>query len=300
MIRLKNKAGHKFPSGYSSRRAFIEFVVESFEGDTLFHSGKLDATGARIINSDEVGLSDYEPHYDFIDSEDKVQIYEIVAGDVEGTPTNILERAAETLKDNRLVPYGFSQNHSVYDTTRVEGEALFDPNFNSIDSEFGTGTDDIIYSIPNEFIQDTYDGIVRVNVWYQSMPPRWIESLFDYESPEIDSFREMYEANGAQPILIQHLEVDVAFESGVDSIDNDSFVSIYPNPSFNGFTTLNWSGLDANSVYEVYNSAGARVGAGALKLPTGSVELQLPQASGMYLVKIHHKGGVITKRVARK
>ena len=77
-------------------------------------------------------------------------------------------------------------------------------------------------------------------------------------------------------------------------------MSIYPNPSFNDFTTLSWRGLSGNNVYEIYNSAGARMKAGSLRGRSGSVELKLPVSSGMYLIKIHHDDGVITKRVAKK
>ena len=148
VIKLRNKAGHKFPSGYPSRRAFVEFLITDAQGQTVFHSGKLDSSGSSILNADEVGLSGYEPHYDIINSEEQVQIYEVVDGDVTGNPTNIQERAAIKLKDNRLVPYGFSMNHSVYDTTSIVGEAIYDPNFNINGSMTGTGSDNVIYSIP--------------------------------------------------------------------------------------------------------------------------------------------------------
>ncbi|MBK7084529.1 MAG: hypothetical protein IPH53_07620 [Flavobacteriales bacterium] len=42
-------------------------------------------------------------------------------GDVNGDVTTVLERAASTINDNRLVPQGFSTAHYAYDTTRIEG-----------------------------------------------------------------------------------------------------------------------------------------------------------------------------------
>jgi hypothetical protein len=110
-LKLKNKAGHKFPSGYPSRRAFVELQVISIaDGETLFHSGEIDN------NNEVVGLDpNFEPHYEVINQEDQVQIYEIVPADVNANFTTVLERAAFSLKDNRLPPVGFKTNHAVYD-----------------------------------------------------------------------------------------------------------------------------------------------------------------------------------------
>lgn len=300
VVQLRNKAGHKFPSGYPSRRAFIEFLITDVVGDTIFHSGQLDSSGASIINADEVGLTDYETHFDIITSEEQVQIYEVVDGDVTGQPTNIQERAAIKLKDNRLVPYGFSINHNVYDTTSIVGEALFDPNFNSNGVITGTGSDDVVYSISSEYFGTETTLNIVVNIWYQSMPPRWVNSMFDYESPEIDLFQSLFEDHGSAPILVASVSEQISIENSIIDVDKHMYVSVYPNPSFDGNTTLSWRGLGSNSVYEIYNSAGARMDAGSLRGRSGSTELKLPVASGMYLVKIHHEDGVITKRVAKK
>ena len=102
-LNLRNKTGHKFPSGYPSRRAYVEFVVTNQHGDTVFSSGVLNAEHYLPQENES-----YEPHYDVIRTEDEVQIYEMVMGDVNGDVTTVLERAVVPLKDNRLVPRGFS------------------------------------------------------------------------------------------------------------------------------------------------------------------------------------------------
>ena len=71
-VNLENKAGHKFPSGYPSRRAFVQFFVLDENGDTLFKSGALTSE-YEVEGHDAV----FEPHYDSISQSDQVQIYEI-------------------------------------------------------------------------------------------------------------------------------------------------------------------------------------------------------------------------------
>ena len=86
-LKLTNKAGHKFPSGYPARRSWVE--VRARIGDqTLWHSGAWSTENGSIIGVDEAGLSSYEPHHDVISDEGQVQIYELVAADVTGSPTN--------------------------------------------------------------------------------------------------------------------------------------------------------------------------------------------------------------------
>jgi Cytochrome c554 and c-prime len=123
--RLVNLVGHKFPSGYPSRRAFVRVFALDADGDTLFQSGAWDGTN-ELVGHDAT----YEPHYDVITQPDQVQIYEMVMGDVNGDVTTVLERAASTIKDNRLVPQGFSVSHYAYDTTRIESVPGSDIDFN--------------------------------------------------------------------------------------------------------------------------------------------------------------------------
>ena len=86
-------------------------MVAHQDGDTLWHSGKWE-DGGFLVGVDEGGLSTFEPHYTDIVEEDEVQVYELVAVDVTGTPTNVLERAAGSAKDNRLLASGLQPRPS--------------------------------------------------------------------------------------------------------------------------------------------------------------------------------------------
>jgi len=311
-VKLHNKVGHKFPSGYPSRRLFVElYVVLSESGDTLFHSGKMDSSGARIIGTDDDGLSDYERHHDLIYDESQVQIYELVAANVNYDPTNVLEQAYVTVKDNRLVPKGFSMNHSAYDTTRVEGEVLFDDDFNKslgwsgeVIAE-GTGTDIITYAfidpdfnLPNPVMSSEY-GIVTVNVWYQSMPPRWVESMFDYDTQAIADFEELYNTHGSAAVLVATNTTFISGLSDVDELDEGPVLYLSPNPAREGETKLVWSNLSECSDYELFNSSGALIYRDAINGQEGSEMIRLPNAKGVYIVRVDYGTGVKSLRVVR-
>lgn len=195
-LRLENKAGHKFPSGYPSRRLFVEFILTTSAGDTLFHSGKMN-------NRHEIVAEDlpFEPHYDVIRRPEQVQIYEMVAGDEANDFTVVLEHASVMNKDNRLPPRGFRTDHVVYDTTRIVGSALLDPNFNRTASgSEGAGADDLYFRIGT----GGYAGPVQVTarVHYHALPPRWVNPILEASTPEIESFRQQFLSMDNTPVLV--------------------------------------------------------------------------------------------------
>ena len=202
-LSLTNLAGHKFPSGYPARRAYVHLLMTTVEGDTLFESGAID-NNYELIGHDP----SYEPHHLTIRTEDQVQIYEQVLGDVNNDKTTVLVRAASALKDNRLPPKGFRQDHEVYDTTLISGAALLDEDFNVDASGEGAGSDIVYYNIP----MNGYALAVNVTatIYYQSMPPKWMEEMFSETSPEIDRFVEMYNAADRTPALVGDDDIMVA------------------------------------------------------------------------------------------
>ncbi|MBT6174247.1 MAG: T9SS type A sorting domain-containing protein [Flavobacteriales bacterium] len=296
-VLLNNKAGHKFPSGYPSRRAFVEAIVV-FNDDTLFHSGKMDASGSRILGADDFGLETFEPHHDVITDESQVLIYEIVPADINNNPTNVLEQAFVSVKDNRLVPRGFSMNHSAYDTTSLAGAVLDDPNFNIVElsGENGSGNDRVTYNMPDnqEFNSIGWDNpaSITVNVYYQSMPPRWIESMFDWDLQPISTFQTLFEEHGSAAVLVAS---NSSLLMGVNSIDEtnlpEAVFTIGPNPTSDGFTNLYYSNLTECTDFEVYNVSGELCSHGTLDGNQGSKKIEFPHTKGMYLVRISSSNG---------
>ncbi|MEO5907455.1 MAG: hypothetical protein ABIQ11_12060, partial [Saprospiraceae bacterium] len=111
-LTIVNKTGHKLPSGYPSRVAWIQInLTENSSGEPIYRNGFLDDQG-NLIGRD----LPYETHHEVSRSEDDVQIYEMVMEDLHGNLTTRLNAAAKPSKDNRLLPLGFRKSHNVYDT----------------------------------------------------------------------------------------------------------------------------------------------------------------------------------------
>ncbi len=283
-VDLRNKAGHKFPSGYPSRRAVVEFLLTSETGDTLFHSGAFDENFEAIGNNYPA-----EPHYDVIRSEEEVQIYEVVIANVASEFSTVLERGAMNLKDNRIPPLGFTTTHQVYDTTTIVGNALNDDNFNKFNGIEGSGKDLIHYHFPI----DGYVGEVNVTarVWYQPLPPRWLAPMLEESTPEIDTFRTMYNNADQNPVLmvedtIQNLFVETMVANQNIAISNSK---IYPNPSSNGQFFIELGENEKLGQVQIYDLKGRPI----QNLNTQNFTIK---NQGFYIIKIiTNKGQKIEK-----
>jgi hypothetical protein len=289
-LRLRNKAGHKFPSGYPARRAWVEFVIVTAQGDTLFHSGRTDAD-YRLVDEDP----NNEPHYQTLRASDQVQIYELTPADVNGQFTNVLERAHQALKDNRLPPDGFRTSHPVYDTTRIVGGALNDPDFNRDPlGQEGSGADVLHVAVPI----GGYTGAWRVEarVWYQSLPPKWMDPLFAFDAPEIDAFETMFNAADKTPVLVAERVLEGVLVSPVSATQPlDHPVRVYPSVASDGRVYVDAPDGAVRRV-QVWTASGrlAFEQNGPLSGP-----LELPGRSGVYFVAVDTPRGRVVAKVVR-
>lgn len=280
-VKLTNLAGHKFPSGYPSRRAFIQFVVVTEAGDTVFVSGKMNGD-YEVIGQNPT----YEPHYQTISSEDEVQIYEMVMGDVNNEVTTVLERADHSIKDNRLPPLGFSKTHQSYDTTLIAGGALTDPDFNQENGAEGSGTDLVYFTIPMHGEKNLL--FVKANVFYQPTPPKWMLEMFGETTPEIETFRPMFAAADRAPVLVRSAEIMVdPLISGVKNRSRNVFVKIFPNPTSDGRLFVK---ATAEHDLRIFDLKGRQVD--FLRSKKGDYEINLP-ARGVYLLQFTGRSGQV-------
>src|SRR5215467_13467370 len=108
-VLVENLGGHKLPTGYPSRRAWLHVVVRDGSGRPVFESGAVKPDGSIQGNDNDADATKFEPHYTEIRRADEVQIYESVLGDPNNGVTTGLLTAVTYLKDNRLLPRGFDK-----------------------------------------------------------------------------------------------------------------------------------------------------------------------------------------------
>ena len=194
-VSVENKTGHKFPTGFPSRRTWIRLQVQNSKGEVFFDSGKWNDKGE--IEGLNTG---YEPHHDTITSSNQVQIYEAIMGDTNGDITYTLLRAAKYLKDNRLVPKGYSARGPMSVHTVIAGEAAIDPDFNKKDGKEGTGMDTVTYEISVD--DDQFPLTIQSQLLYQTAAPRFIADLSRDATVAAAEFAKMYAKMDKDPIVI--------------------------------------------------------------------------------------------------
>lgn len=196
-VTIKNHGGHKFPTGYPSRRVWVAVQVTDAAGQVLFESGVPDANN--LLSVDSVYASDacmatqkpagfdssacFMPHIDEVTSAQQIPVYEAVMASTDGQITQVLLYANSVLKDNRIPPRGFD-NASVPADIAPQGVAE-DEDFNA----GGSGADTISYELD---LSAADPDSVNVDVWlyYQAVAPSFIGGLTG-EHEWIGQFRSM-------------------------------------------------------------------------------------------------------------
>jgi hypothetical protein len=191
-VRIEVLAGHKFPTAYPSRRAWIHLTLTDASGAIVFESGGLGPAGAILGNDNDADAGQYEFHYEIINRAEQVQIYEAILKDAEGRLTTSVLSAAGFLKDNRLLPSGFEKS-APYPDIAVRGGAMEDENFLG-------GGDVVTYIIPVGGGSGPHT--LTAELLFQSIGFRWAENLRQASGPEIDQFLAFYAAVPNTPVVI--------------------------------------------------------------------------------------------------
>ena len=177
-VRIKNNAGHSFPSGVSFRRAFLDFEVLDTDGKPIWASGATNrfgmitnGPGGPVLPTEFFEGGKYQDHHTEINDQSQVQIYEELVKDTEGHLTTSFLSLSDNVKKNRLLPRGWSPTGPHAEETRPRGSAAKDPDYLS-----GCGCDTIIYKIPLSKVPNAKK--VRAQIYYQTIPPYYLRQRF--------------------------------------------------------------------------------------------------------------------------
>jgi hypothetical protein len=196
-VSVTNLAGHKLPSAYPSRRAWLHVTVYDSRGRALLESGALQPDGMIQGNDNDLDGGRYEPHYDEITSSDQVQIYEDIMVDYAGEVTTGLLYGARYVKDNRLLPRGFDKRTASSDVA-VHGGAEGDPDFVG-------GSDVVHYVVDVGNAQPPFRAVAEL--WYQPIGYRWAMNLAEYDTRESAQFMRFFdEVSSSSAALLARAE----------------------------------------------------------------------------------------------
>lgn len=198
-VAVTNLTGHRFPSGVSFRRAFIEFTVRDRNGKMLFGSGRTNAAGVivdmndRPLPSEYVGSRGpngmaYQPHYwspgNPISRPDQVQIYEELLKDADGKFTTSFLRQDVHFKDNRILPRGWT--YAGPDPKLFFGRPLQEthPDGVGADAHYAdplgaNGQSVVRYQVALPAGTDTDALQISARLYYQTIPPYYLNQRFE-------------------------------------------------------------------------------------------------------------------------
>jgi hypothetical protein len=183
-VEVTNLTGHKLPTAYPSRRAWLHVVVRDRSGATVFESGAITPAGRIVGNDNDDDRSRYEPHYREITQPGQVQIYESILHDPHGAVTTGLLSAIAYVKDNRILPRGFDKTTANRDVA-VAGDAASDPAFVG-------GSHRTRYDVDAAQAQGPFR--IVAELWYQPIGFRWAQNLRLQPAAETDRFVAYFES----------------------------------------------------------------------------------------------------------
>jgi hypothetical protein len=184
VVLVENLAGHKFPTAYPSRRAWLQVTARDAAGRPLFESGAFLPDGRIAGNDHDANPATFEPHHDLITRADQVQVYESIMGGPDGQPTTGLLTGSRYLKDNRLLPSGF-RKASATPETAVQGAA-------AADGDFDDARDLVRYQFDASAAATAVT--IEIKMWFQPIGYRWAENLRGYRAPEPERFMRYWDA----------------------------------------------------------------------------------------------------------
>lgn len=222
-VKVTNKTGHRLPSGVGFRRAFLELrVIDNDTGKTVWCSGCTNELGVITKGAGSERLASelfdvytdgtkpaelgypapctvpgvtpqhYQRHFFWdqqkntgsaITRQDQVQIFEELNLNIKCAMTTSFLRRDYQLKDNRLLPFGWTKTGPLNPnkTPYIPAEYLHETHPVSVGGDpayaDGSGTSVVRYEIPLSAFS-AKNVSITATLYYQSIPPYFLNDRF--------------------------------------------------------------------------------------------------------------------------
>ena len=233
-VKVTNKTGHRLPSGVGFRRAFLELrVTDNDTGKDVWCSGCTNELGVIMKGTSAERLPSelfdvytdgtkpasldypaacnkavpqhFQPHYFWdpqknngsaITREDQVQIFEELNLNINCAMTTSFLRRDYQLKDNRLLPFGWSRTGPLNPdkTPYIPAEYLHETWPVKVEGDpayaDGSGTSVVRYEIPLSAFTSK-NVTITATIYYQSIPPYFLNDRFT-QAPNSPATQRLY------------------------------------------------------------------------------------------------------------
>jgi hypothetical protein len=209
-VTVTNKVGHRFPSGVGFRRAFLEVLAtEKSTGKVVWSSGRTNSVGVIVDGRGEPLPSEFlpeektfQPHYQEIRREDQVQIYEELSLNAKHKFTTSFIHRDSHPKDNRLLARGWLSGENLKTGSQIVKQFLAatgpvgasvraDPDFSDNCGKGASGIDHIKYIMSLPPGVDKTNVVVKATMYYQSIPPFFLQQRFTL-APDGEATKRLY------------------------------------------------------------------------------------------------------------
>ncbi len=201
-VTVSNHAGHRFPSGVGFRRAFLELQAMAngkpfWTSGTTNDKGEITDFNGKVLPTEFFTGGKYQPHFNQtnpVRSSDEVQIYEELVQNADHQFTTSFTRRDFEIKDNRLLPAGWSLHgpsdlkipEPFLEATRPKGTAKDDPVYLA-----GNGQSIVRYEIPLPPGATAANVKAKVSLYSQTMPPYFLADRFKTATPATGRLRHL-------------------------------------------------------------------------------------------------------------
>ncbi|HEY2169981.1 MAG TPA: hypothetical protein VGJ30_10185 [Candidatus Angelobacter sp.] len=206
-VTVCNLAGHRFPSGVGFRRAFLEFQA-TMNGKPFWTSGTTNDKGeitdfnGKVLPTESFAGGKYQPHFNQsnpVKSSSDVQIYEELVEDANHQITTSFTRRDHEIKDNRLLPAGWSKGgpsdlkipEFFLEATRPKGSAMNDPVYLA-----GKGQSIVRYEVPLPADANANNVNVAISLYSQTMPPYFLADRYKTATPATARLQHLVKSLG--------------------------------------------------------------------------------------------------------